>query len=229
MRAILSCMCGSLGLLALLAFGSVRAADGSSEVIRRPDFWPAPEFARADLQGTVSHFMDGGFIKVWQIKANGFTFVLESTKDLTRLKDGMTIRVTGKLVYREQNYITQSGPYPPIARYEWVIVADTVDIVADGIPRRVETFAKIKLRGKLQLDTPLGYPARTRNVVSAGGQMFVVDFGIMTGVGLLNLQELNGKMVDLEGDITGFADFTVMCVPGSTQLPILRVASTVKG
>ena len=79
------------------------------------------------------------------------------------------------------------------------------------------------MRGKLNLNAKLGYPVQTLKTVTNNGQTVVLDLGIMTGLGLLNLQTLAGKVVEIEGEITGFHRVTARRVEDQEELPIMHV------
>jgi hypothetical protein len=99
-------------------------------------------------------------------------------------------------------------------------VADTVATI-DG--KHPPTFARVTVRGKLNLNTAVGYPGQTMKIVTADGQMVVLDLGIMTGLGMLKVQEMDGKMIEFKGEIAGFHQVLTMCVQDRQELSIVRV------
>ena len=228
MKALLTCVVSGLGLFTLLATSSAQTADSGPRTLTRPGdsfHYLLQEFVRIDIQGPIHqerHIFPGGTL--WHITANGHTYALDLGKSKTGpLKDGMTIRVTGKLTERVYSSLLRTMEYPPREWPPlrlWTVVADTVATIDDKNPA---TFARVTVRGTLNLNAVVGYPGQTLKIVTSDSQMIVLDLGIMTGLGMLKVQELDGKLIDLEGEIAGFHKVVTMCVPDRQELPIVHV------
>jgi hypothetical protein len=227
MKVSLTSMFAGLGLFAVLLTGSAQTKGSDVAMIDPPSriSTPLEEFVRVEFQGPIrqaKEMFPGR--TVWQITVNGQTYELNLGNDKTHtLKDGMIVRVTGKLVHEERPQWMQTLEYPSrhwASRHVWTVAAETLETVSAKTP---PTFARATVRGKLKLKAQLGYPQQAVQLVTADGQQIALDLGVMTGLGLLKVEALDGKVIDLEGDITGFLLVTTMCVPEHDELPILRV------
>ena len=84
------------------------------------------------------------------------------------------------------------------------------------------TFARVTVRGILNLNAPVGYPARNLKIVTADGQTVVLDLG------MLKVAALNGQLVEVTGEIAGFQNVLTMCMPGQQELPLVRVQKLIQ-
>jgi hypothetical protein len=228
MKAFLTAVLAGLGLFAPLATGSAQTNDSGPDASRGIGgciIKPPQDNVRVDIQGPIHQVREWHPRRtVWQITANGRTYELNLGTDKTgQLKDGTTVRVTGQLVHEIRPQLLHTlefppRPWPPL--HVWVVMADTLEPVSDKNP---PAFARATVRGTLNLKAKLGYPPQDLKIVTADGQKLVLDLGILTGLGMLKVEALDGKVIDLEGDITGFHLVTTMCVPDQDELPIVRV------
>jgi hypothetical protein len=60
--------------------------------------------------------------------------------------------------------------------------------------------------------------------VEVGGQTYVVNLGKDAEL-LKQAKKLDDKSVRVTGSLAGFLSVTTMCVPGTTQLPVVQVQS----
>jgi hypothetical protein len=227
MKTLLTSVFAILGLLAVLSSGSAHETDGTASIMPGGCVKNSPpkESVSVDIQGTIRQAL--GFLvdgSLWEITVNGRTYLVDLGNDKTRqLKDGMTVRVTGQPVSKVLFPLVRTMEYPPRFRPEihrWIVVADTVEPISEKNPR---TFAKVTVRGMLNLNGRLGYPSQSFKLVTANGQTVILDLGIITGVGMLKVEALNGQLVELEGDLAGFHYVTTMCVPDRHEVPIVRL------
>jgi hypothetical protein len=215
-----------LGLVALLTTGSAQATVPAPRGTGGCIFPPPQGYGFVDFQGPVHQVHERWLPawKVWQITINGRTYELNLGNDKTdKLKDGMVVRVTGRLLREVRDQWVHTMEYPPRPRpplYAWVVMAETLEPIKQQNP---PSFARITVRGKLNLSARLGYPVQNLKTVTNNGQTVVLDLGIMTGLGLLKLEAVAGKVVEIEGEITGFHRVTAMRVEDQEELPIMHV------
>jgi hypothetical protein len=86
-------------------------------------------------------------------------------------------------------------------------------------------MVSVDIRGKLDVQARFGYPAfENAPAVYSGGLTYILDFGGNKELSE-RAQQLHGKRVVLTGRVTGVRGFTTMCVPGSSQVPVVYVTS----
>jgi hypothetical protein len=227
---------------------TANAAENSSPLsLSRPD-GPLKKIVNVEIQGTLRKvtrtiyigprlmtdkrfpmptidFID---VTVWKITVNGKTYELElNTKELQALAEklnGRTVLLEGRLEtrWREPNFRRRPHDLQPAI----AIMPAPVSVV---VVKRLESAEFVKetvtvaISGKLEMNARLGYPAfESKTVITSGGKTYVLDFGNNAGLRLAG-QLFDGKTVAIKGTFTGFYSVHTMCVPGQSQLPIIRI------
>ena len=172
----------------------------------------------------------------WEITVKGKTYELElNSKELQSLAEklqGQTVLLEGRLEIRWREKHPPTGPdgtriliaYPPVLVS--VVVVHRIEAV---LAEFVKETVSVVISGKLNMNARLGYPARdSQAVVTSGDKTYVLDFASNAALRLA-AQMFDGKTIAIKGTFTGFYTVHTMCVPGQTQLPIIRVESLEPG
>ena len=167
----------------------------------------------------------------WEITVNGKTYELElGTKELQALAE----KLNGKAVLLEGRLETRwrDRNRPPVRPGEVQLMIASIPVpVSVVVVNRLQNAEFVKetvtvvISGKLEMKARLGYPAPDfQTVITSGGKTYVLDLGGNAGLRLAG-QLFDGKTVTVKGTFTGFYSVRTMCVPGQTQLPIIRIDS----
>jgi hypothetical protein len=243
------------GLGFLLAL-SAHAADkgGNRSLLPRPE-GPFKKIVSVEMQGTLRKVVEWVYlgprvmkdkrfpmptvdffpVTRWEITVNGKTYELElGTRELQALAEklaGKTVLLEGRLEtrWRERNRpLVRPGDVQPAIAYMPIPVSVVVVHRLQDAEFVKETVTVV-ISGKLGMNVRLGYPALdTQAVITSGGKTYVLDFGNNAAL-RLRARLLDGNTVAVKGTFIGFHTVHTMCVPGQTQLPIIRIDSVEPG